>query len=186
MDSFGYYKREMYVQSQDLFQQAKDAASNNAIYDSVIKKHSVSNDTLFGQLIATQTMLYFTPDFPFTNQQNDSIVRKNLYIIDKAVKINGLWTTIDLERIQALGGKPYQYITKKNKYDRCEELVSSAQIDGINKTNLLFVVQCNVILYHSNENIIPSEWDNWSVYYNGLLFNFDCVKYSSCAVELLM
>lgn len=38
MDSFGYYKREMYVQSQDLFQQAKDAASNNAIYDSVIKK----------------------------------------------------------------------------------------------------------------------------------------------------
>lgn len=180
---FHYFMEDVHVLSQKIYHHAEDDVSNNAVYDSIVKGHSVS-DTMFGQLIATQTMLYFSPDPPLTDSSNNTAIKKALYIVEKAVKIDGQWKTIDLERIRTLGGIQYPYMTKENKYGRYEELYTTARIDGIDDSNTLYAAQCKVILYHSNK-IIPSLLDNWCVYYNDLLFNFDCVKYSLCAVEVV-
>lgn len=157
--------------------------SDNDQYDYWIKRRSASADTLTGQLIATQTMLYFTPDSLAPDSSNDSVINRKLYVVSTGVKINGLWEQLDLEKIFALGGKPYQYLTKINKNNIGQELVSTARMAGID-SNILYEIPCTVILYLSNK-IVPCLVENWCVYYNDKLFDFDVIEYSTCVVEMV-
>jgi hypothetical protein len=182
MEWIGYCGRQLYIQSQRVFHNTKNEF-NSIEFDSIVKINATSVDTLSGQLLATQSMLYFAPSSSIV--LNDSIVKKSLYVISKGLRINGTWKVVNLQTIQALGGTAYRYVTKKNKYSQCAELVSTARIDGIYNTDTLYIINCKAVFYHSDKNVIHDQWDNWCVYYNDTLFDFDCVEYSSNNVEIL-
>lgn len=181
-NKLGHHVRKMFYPIYDKrYQSIKNSLSYNITLDSIQKRDVISNDTLSGQLIATQSMLYFSPDHTCIDLHNDSIICKELYEVSRTIKINGRWTEVDLQIIQALDGIPYRYLTKKNKYNVCSEHVSTARINGIDSSNTLYVIPCKVIFYLRETD----QKDNWCVYFNDTLFDFECFLHSSSSVEVL-
>ena len=152
--------------------------------DSIVKRFA--SDTLSGQLIATQSMLFFTPDSSMEDHQYALCVRKPLYIVQHKVKIDGWWATINLPTIQALGGVPYRYKTEANRNNVRSELYTTVPIDGISNLDSLYVIPCRIILYHHVDMDVPTlPDDDWCVSYNDTIYYFDYVQHSRNLVEIL-
>lgn len=153
-------------------------------FDSIVKSKAPFVDTMFGQLLATQSMLYFTPNSSI--ELTDSCVSQILYITSRTIKIDDTWRTIDcLKDILGLGGIAYQYSTKLNKYGMCVEGCSTAPFYGFEDDNILYIINCKVVFYHTDKIVISVHPDNWCVFYNDRLFDYECIEYSRNNVEIL-
>lgn len=179
----GYYERRLYSRFQRMFHYSRDEF-NSMEFDSIVKSKAPLGDTVYGQLLATQSMLYFAPNSSI--ELTDSCARQILYLTSRTIKVNGTWRIIEyLKDIQELGGVAYHYSTRENKYGVCAEGCSTALFYGFEDPNILYIINCKVVFYHTDKIVTSVHPDNWCVYYNDRLFDYECIEYSWNNLEIL-